>query len=132
MEKINIININVDSQGHLIEPGDTVVWIGYPSVCKIQRVGRVTSNWNPKSDTLTVLANDSILGRMSRLVVSHLSQRMYDPELDVYYRKEDPTYIAYIQNWEKTRKIPWFNDKRTDEIFTVRVWDRVVTLKDRF
>ena len=130
MEKVFI---NVDSQGHLIEPGDTVVWIANPSGWdRSQRVGRVTSDWDPNSKTITALANDSDLGRISRLKVSHVAERQYDPELEMYYDPSSPTMIAYMSRWERDRKMPWYNSNRTEDWFEVRVWPRIVTLKDKF
>lgn len=125
--------INIDSQGHLIEPGDTVVWIADPSKCyKSQRVGRVTSDWDPNSKTITVLANDSVYGRMSRLKVSYVRKRQYDPELEMYYNPDEPAMRSYIDRWVKVRKMPWYNSNRTEDWFEVRVWSRIVTLKDKF
>lgn len=124
--------INIDSQGHLIEPGDTVVWIANPSRWdKSQRVGRVTSDWDPNSKTITVLANDSVYGRMSRLKVSHVAKRQYDPELEMYYNPDEPAMRSYIDRWVKVRKMPWYNSNRTEDWFEVRVWPRIVTLKDK-
>lgn len=124
--------INIDSQGHLIEPGDTVVWIANPSKCyKSQRVGRVTSDWDPNSKTITALANDSDLGRISRLKVSYVAKRQYDPELEMYYEPSSPTMIAYMNRWERARKMSWYNSNRTEDWFEVRVWPRIVTLKDK-
>lgn len=124
--------INIDSQGHLIEPGDTIVWIADPSKCyKSQRVGRVTSDWDPNSKTITVLANDSVYGRMSRLKVSYATERQYDPELEMYYDPSSPTMNAYMSRWVKVRKMPWYNSNRTEDWFEVRVWPRIVTLKDK-
>ena len=125
--------INVDSQGHLIEPGDTVVWIANPSRWdKSQRVGRVTSDWDPNSRTITVLANDSDLGRISRLKVSYVRRRQYDPELEMYYDPSSPTMIAYMSRWERDRKMSWYNSSRSKDWFVVCVWPRIVTLKDKF
>ena len=130
MEKVFI---NVDSQGHLIEPGDTVVWIANPSRWdKSQRVGRVTSDWDPNSRTITVLANDSDLGRISRLKVSWVRKRQYDPELEMYYDPSSPTMIAYMSRWERDRKMSWYNSSRSEDWFVVCVWPRIVTLKDKF
>lgn len=124
--------INIDSQGHLIEPGDTIVWIADPSMCyRSQRVGRVTSDWDPNSKTITVLANDSVYGRISRLKVSHATKRQYDPELEMYYDPSSPTMRSYIDRWVKVRKMPWYNSNRTEDWFEVRVWPRIVTLKDK-
>ena len=124
--------INIDSQGHLIEPGDTIVWIANPSKCyKSQRVGRVTSDWDPNSGTITALANDSDLGRTSRLKVSYVAERQYDPELEMYYEPSSPTMIAYMNRWERARKMSWYNSNRTEDWFEVRVWPRIVTLKDK-
>lgn len=124
--------INIDSQGHLIEPGDTVVWIANPSKCyKSQRVGRVTSDWDPNSRTITVLANDGVYGRMSRLKVSYVKKRHYDPELEMYYDPDEPAMRSYIDRWVKVRKMPWYNSNRTEDWFEVRVWPRIVTLKDK-
>lgn len=124
--------INVDSQGHLIEPGDTIVWIADPSRCyKSQRVGRVTSDWDPNSKTITVLANDSVYGRISRLKVSYATKRQYDPELEMYYDPSSPIMNTYIDRWVKVRKMPWYNSNRTEDWFEVRVWPRIVTLKDK-
>lgn len=125
--------INVDSQGHLIEPGDTIVWIANPSKCyKSQRVGRVTSDWDPNSKTITALANDSDLGRISRLKVSYATERQYDPELEMYYDPSSPTMIAYMSRWERDRKMSWYNSSRSKDWFVVCVWPRIVTLKDKF
>lgn len=125
--------INVDSQGHLIEPGDTVVWIANPSRWgRSQRVGRVTSDWDPNSRTITVLANDSDLGRMSRLKVSYATERQYDPELEMYYDPSSPTMNAYMSRWERARKMSWYNSSRSKDWFVVCVWPRIVTLKDKF
>lgn len=125
--------INVDSQGHLIEPGDTIVWIANPSKCyKSQRVGRVTSDWDPNSKTITALANDSDLGRISRLKVSYVAERQYDPELEMYYEPSSPTMIAYMSRWERDRKMSWYNSSRSKDWFVVCVWPRIVTLKDKF
>lgn len=125
--------INVDSQGHLIEPGDTIVWIANPSEWdRSQRVGRVTSDWDPNSKTITALANDSDLGRISRLKVSWVRKRQYDPELEMYYDPSSPTMIAYMSRWERDRKMPWYNSNRTEDWFVVCVWPRIVTLKDKF
>lgn len=125
--------INVDSQGHLIEPGDTIVWIANPSKCyKSQRVGRVTSDWDPNSKTITALANDSDLGRISRLKVSYVAERQYDPELEMYYDPSSPTMIAYMSRWERDRKMSWYNSSRSKDWFVVCVWPRIVTLKDKF
>ena len=125
--------INVDSQGHLIEPGDTIVWIANPSRWdKSQRVGRVTSDWDPNSKTITALANDSDLGIISRLKVSYARKRQYDPELEMYYEPSSPTMIAYMSRWERDRKMSWYNSNRTEDWFEVRVWPRIVTLKDKF
>lgn len=125
--------INVDSQGHLIEPGDTVVWIANPSRWgRSQRVGRVTSDWDPNSRTITVLANDSDLGRMSRLKVSYATERQYDPELEMYYDPSSPTMNAYMKRWERARKMSWYNSSRSKDWFVVCVWPRIVTLKDKF
>lgn len=121
--------INIDSQGHLIEPGDTVVWIADPSKC--QRVGRVTSDWDPNSGTITALANDSDLGRISRLKVYSTVKRQYDPELELYYNPDEPAMRSYIDRWVKVRKMPWYNSNRTEDWFEVRVWPRIVTLKDK-
>lgn len=125
--------INVDSQGHLIEPGDTIVWIANPSQWyKSQRVGRVTSDWDPNSKTITALANDSDLGRISRLKVSYVAERQYDPELEMYYDPSSPTMIAYMSRWERDRKMSWYNSSRSKDWFVVCVWPRIVTLKDKF
>ena len=125
--------INVDSQGHLIEPGDTVVWIANPSRWdKSQRVGRVTSDWDPNSRTITVLANDSVYGRISRLKVSYVEMRQYDPELEMYYDPSSPTMNAYMNRWARARKMSWYNSSRSEDWFVVRVWSRIVTLKDKF
>lgn len=124
--------INIDSQGHLIEPGDTIVWIADPSKCyKSQRVGRVTSDWDPNSKTITALANDSDLGRISRLKVSYATERQYDPELEMYYDPSSPTMIAYMNRWERARKMSWYNSSRSKDWFVVCVWPRIVTLKDK-
>lgn len=124
--------INIDSQGHLIEPGDTVIWIADPSKCyKSQRVGRVTSDWDPNSKIITVLANDSVYGRMSRLKVYYVAKRQYDPELELYYNPDEPAMRSYIDRWIKVRKMPWYNSNRTEDWFEVRVWPRIVTLKDK-
>lgn len=124
--------INIDSQGHLIEPGDTVIWIADPSKCyKSQRVGRVTSDWDPNSGTITVLANDSVFGRISRLKVSYVEKRQYDPELELYYNPDEPAMRSYIDRWVKVRKMPWYNSSRSEDWFEVRVWPRIVTLKDK-
>lgn len=123
--------INVDSQGHLIEPGDTTVWIGSPSVNPHERVGRVTSDWDPNSKTITVLANDSVYGRISRLKVYGTVKRQYDPELELYYNPDEPAMRSYIDRWVKVRKMPWYNSNRTEDWFEVRVWPRIVTLKDK-
>lgn len=124
--------INIDSQGHLIEPGDTVVWIANPSKCYTsQRVGRVTSDWDPNSKTITVLANDSVYGRMSRLKASYVAKRQYDPELELYYNPDEPAMRSYIDRWVKVKKMPWYNSNRTEDWFEVRVWPRIVTLKDK-
>lgn len=125
--------INVDSQGHLIEPGDTVVWIANPSRWdKSQRVGRVTSDWDPNSRTITVLANDSDFGRISRLKVSYVAERQYDPELEMYYDPSSPTMNAYMNRWARDRKMSWYNSSRSEDWFVVCVWPRIVTLKDKF
>ena len=125
--------INVDSQGHLIEPGDTVVWIANPSRWdKSQRVGRVTSDWDPNSRTITALAGNSFYGRMSRLKVYVTVKRQYDPELELYYNPDEPAMRSYIDRWVKVRKMPWYNSNRTEDWFEVRVWPRIVTLKDKF
>lgn len=121
--------INIDSQGHLIEPGDTVIWIADPSKC--QRVGRVTSDWDPNSKIITALANDSDLGRISRLKVYYVAERQYDPELEMYYEPSSPTMIAYMNRWERARKMSWYNSSRSKDWFKVRVWPRIVTLKDK-
>lgn len=124
--------INIDSQGHLIEPGDTVVWIADPSRCyKSQRVGRVTSDWDPNSKTITALACNSFYGRMSRLKVYSTVKRQYDPELERYYNPDEPAMRSYIDCWVKVRKMPWYNSNRTEDWFEVRVWPRIVTLKDK-
>lgn len=124
--------INIDSQGHLIEPGDTIVWIADPSRCyKSQRVGRVTSDWDPNSKTITVLANDSVYGRISRLKVHRTIKRQYDPELERYYNPDEPVMRSYIDCWVKVRKMSWYNSNRTEDWFEVRVWPRIVTLKDK-
>jgi len=123
---------NVDSQGHLIEPGDTIIWIGDPSTWKVQKVGRVTSDWDPNSKYITALANDSVLGRMTRLRVHFATKRQYDPELDLYYNPDDPSMRDYMQRWERARKVPWYNSARTEDWSVVRVWPRIVTLKDKF
>lgn len=124
--------INIDSQGHLIEPGDTVVWIANPGKWyKSQRVGRVTSDWDPNSKTITVLANDSAYGRMSRLKVSYATERQYDPELEMYYDPSSPTMNAYMSRWERDRKMSWYNSSRSKDWFVVCVWPRIVTLKDK-
>ena len=124
--------INIDSQGHLIEPGDTIVWIGNPSTWKIQKIGRVTSDWDPNSRYITALANDSVLGRISRLRTYFITERQYDPELELFYKPDDPSMRAYIRRWERGRKVPWYNSARSEDWFTVRVWSRIVTLKDMF
>lgn len=125
--------INIDSQGHLIEPGDTVVWIANPSRWdKSQRVGRVTSDWDPNSKTITALAGNSFYGRMSRLKASYVAKRQYDPELEMYYDPSSPTMNAYMNRWARARKMSWYNSNRTEDWFEVRVWPRIVTLKDKF
>lgn len=124
--------INIDSQGHLIEPGDTIVWITNPSRWdKSHRVGRVTSDWDPNSKTITALANNSFHGRMSRLKVYGTVKRQYDPELERYYNPDEPAMRSYIDCWVKVRKMPWYNSNRTEDWFEVRVWPRIVTLKDK-
>lgn len=124
--------INVDSQGHLIEPGDTIVWITNPSRWdKSHRVGRVTSDWDPNSETITALAVNSFHGRMSRLKVYRTVKRQYDPELERYYNPDEPAMRSYIDCWVKVRKMPWYNSNRTEDWFEVRVWPRIVTLKDK-
>lgn len=124
--------INIDSQGHLIEPGDTIVWITNPSRWdKSHRVGRVTSDWDPNSETITALAVNSFYGRMSRLKVYRTVKRQYDPELERYYNPDEPAMRSYIDCWVKVRKMPWYNSNRTEDWFEVRVWPRIVTLKDK-
>lgn len=124
--------INIDSQGHLIEPGDTIVWITNPSRWdRSHRVGRVTSDWDPNSKTITALAVNSFHGRMSRLKVHRTVKRQYDPELERYYNPDEPAMRSYIDCWVKVRKMPWYNSNRTEDWFEVRVWSRIVTLKDK-
>lgn len=124
--------INIDSQGHLIEPGDTIVWIANPSRWdRSQRVGRATSDWDPNSKTITALAGNSFYGRMSRLKASYVTKKQYDPELELYYNPDEPAMRSYIDRWVKVRKMPWYNSNRTEDWFEVRVWPRIVTLKDK-
>ena len=125
--------INVDSQGHLIEPGDTIIWIADPSRWRrFQRVGRVVSNWDPNSKTITALASNSAYGRISRLKVYYIAKKQYDPELGMYYNPSSPAMNAYMNRWAKARKTPWYNSSRSEDWFEVRVWPRIVTLKDKF
>ena len=69
---------------------------------------------------------------MSLLRVYHVTKRQYDPELEFFYNPDDPSMRAYILRWERSRKVPWYNSTRSEDWFVVRVWSRIVTLKDMF